>query len=962
MPVSLGGKKPGQFDTSTGLYNFAYDNGLREQADMVIARHSGEEYKKIFSGGTISDIFDVLSLDGYGVVGMLKGQSFMDGVKNRESFADADSLGRYGLVGAAVGILADIVVSPTTYITPFKVFTKVPGLKKIATQGKEALFGKMVEKVTPEGKKFMQVEGGTGVGRYVADKLVWMNGQDPVYREAFEKFQRDLGVGVAHAQRILKPIARLDEKTAQNLLVRDETGRFSRRKLTELENMLSAEDFAKVKPVWDEMDRLGQELVDLGVLGKNKYEENLGEYIKNAYLQYEKETQGKFFASKATGIKGGKARKEGLTEEGMKKLGQIDDPAYLAFRSLMEMNRDVANAKLFKEVNRLFATTKETPGFAKIPDTKRFQTNVGKISEIKLKIKDANKAIKPLVASIKKGLSKDKKFSKMLKSLDKQYQAFVKEGTAQLDALQNVGVTAPGKQVTKAEAKADLKKMYNDLLKTSKEARKIIKKSEKVKGERADELAKLIQFEQKLSDFNFKKDDLIGELEFNKMGQLAGKYIPEKMMEYLDEIIEPTADNIGNKIMAEFKFSKVVLSPATHVRNILSNMVLNWWKLGMHPLRADRYITALREAMTDSPMYRRAQKAGLGASSYASQELRGLLDDPAMRGMSKTLGTKWAKVKQVIGDIYQFEEDVAKFAAFKEMIRRGYKDDEAWKLAEAATFNYAQVTPFVRKMRTAIYGAPFITFAVKSVPATLEAVAKTPRRVDAFARIKTAFEEQSNIQETEEEKAAMPEWMREGYFMKLPGVKDEYGRSAYFDMTYIIPFSTMVTGSVDVARILSGEKAIGGGSLGQELGTLTPALQTLSEIARNEDFLGNKIMKTTDTPDQQIADLAMYLAKVFAPPAVAANIPVGYDKDGNRKYPGIMDSLTMEEDPRMTETLPQELASYLGVKLRPFDVELQESINEYNRKEELKRLLIENGYGREFGIFYDPDKPKKIKE
>src|SRR3990167_277514 len=70
--------------SSTGLYNLAVQNGLQGQADKIIARQTGEKTKQIFSGGFISDTFDVINALQYGVVGLLKGKSFVEGVRNRD--------------------------------------------------------------------------------------------------------------------------------------------------------------------------------------------------------------------------------------------------------------------------------------------------------------------------------------------------------------------------------------------------------------------------------------------------------------------------------------------------------------------------------------------------------------------------------------------------------------------------------------------------------------------------------------------------------------------------------------------------------------------------------------------------------------------------------------------------------------------------------------------------------------
>ena len=1068
MPVPLGGNRGGQFDTSTQLYNFAYDKGLQDKADLIVAKHSGEKYKEIFSGGTISDIFDVLSLDSYGVVGLLKGKSFMEGVNSRESFADKDSFGQYGLAGMAAGIVADILVSPTTYIAPWTALKKVPGFMKVATGVKEAAFGKMAEKALPDGRKFMAREGGTGVGRYVADKLVWMNGQDPMYREAFEKFQNELGTSVTHAQEILKPLSRLDQKVGESLLQKDADGRFGRKQLDQLQSELSTEDFEKVAPVWNEMDRLGKELVDLGVLGKDKYEEGMGTYIKNAYLEYEEKKGGRFFASKATGVgKTTKKRSETLTEAGMEKLGQIDDPAYLAFKSLMDMNRDVANARLFKRVNEMFGSTKEFEGSIKIPSTKRFEVRQGAIADVATKIKGVNETLNPLLTELKATFKENRKATSMINKMEKEIAQYQGKGLKELEKLAKFGedprtsriegalelagdvsepiilksaakkratvITTELKQMAKQakdfavgykqgdkaarkmikEVQSNLinilkrnferdelgqflnkikntttpeklaksiyevldvlqrsnarktareaKDVYKNLEKLSLETKKIIDAMGDVKGEKTAALSKMVKLEEEINNLRFNKEDLVDEIAFNKTGQLAGKYIPEKMMEYLDEVISPTADSIGNKIMAEFKFSKVVLSPATHVRNVVSNMVLNWWKLGISPLRLDLYGSAIKDIATKSPMYRRAQKAGLGANTYASQELKGLLTDPAMNGLGEKLGNKWSTAKQILGDVYQEEENIAKLVAFKNGLEKGLTDEDAWKAAEAATFNYAQVTPFIRTLRTSIWGAPFITFAVKAAPLAVETAFKSPQRIAFFQKFRNALEQQSDTKETAEEKAAMPDWMREGFYMKLP-FKDEHGRSPYFDLTYIIPFSTLITQGANIGKTLAGEQLIGSNTIGQELTSLTPAFSIIKELGSNRDFMGNKIVRETDSFDQQVFDYTQYLLKVALPPPLAAQVPVGYKKNNEPVGAGILQSIQAAEDPQQKETLNQELMSYLGAKIRPFDEEIQSSMNEYNRKQDLQKLLVENGMLAEYRNVFDPNKPKQIKD
>src|SRR3990167_5331366 len=80
-------------ETSDGLYNLAVQSGLQNRADDILKQQQGEETKKLFSGGFITDIFDVINAAQYGVVGLLKGKSFDEGVRTRQSFTDKDALG-----------------------------------------------------------------------------------------------------------------------------------------------------------------------------------------------------------------------------------------------------------------------------------------------------------------------------------------------------------------------------------------------------------------------------------------------------------------------------------------------------------------------------------------------------------------------------------------------------------------------------------------------------------------------------------------------------------------------------------------------------------------------------------------------------------------------------------------------------------------------------------------------------
>lgn len=432
-----------------------------------------------------------------------------------------------------------------------------------------------------------------------------------------------------------------------------------------------------------------------------------------------------------------------------------------------------------------------------------------------------------------------------------------------------------------------------------------------------------------------------------KYGKLAGKYVPEFMgKELLPDMIAPLNKSAADKVMGEFKFMKVVLSPAAMVRNMASNMVLNYWKLGLVP--GDKAYFKAIKAMKEGDMnkyVKLAKPLGWGADSFAFNELNVLLDGAQGKG----LGKAYNKIKQKAADIYQGEETFAKMAAFIKQIDKGIKPEEAWKMAESATFNYAEITPFIRKMRTAWWGVPFITFPVKATPLVAETIAKKPGRISVIGKIRNAIEEQSDYDETMREKESEAQWIKDGFFVKLP-IKDSEGRSAFFDLTYILPFGDLISGQF-LERSVSRETGVKE-SVFTSAVSKNPFFNVLKELSRNQDFSGNKIWKDSDPLEKQLAEISRHLMKTFLTPPIADQIPGGYNSKNERVKQGIYAALTPKETANQKRTLTQELLKGMGIKIQPIDIEIQESMNEWQKKKGLSTLLQENSVIKDFSSSY----------
>lgn len=202
--VNEGGFGMQKIDISTvkGLEQVAKKEGLSEKATEILAK-KGEKPKEIYSGGFIMDIFDTLNALQYGVTGLLKGKSFSEGVKTRQSFSDKDALGDYGLPGVIGGIAMDIAVDPLTYVPVF-------GVGKVALKGIKG-----VSKGVGEAMVKAPIVGETvgKIGNTLGRAFIYRFGQDPIYKEIAERSIKNIAVGNQNLLDIAKPLTKLDSAT-----------------------------------------------------------------------------------------------------------------------------------------------------------------------------------------------------------------------------------------------------------------------------------------------------------------------------------------------------------------------------------------------------------------------------------------------------------------------------------------------------------------------------------------------------------------------------------------------------------------------------------------------------------------------------------------------------------------------------------------------------------------------------
>lgn len=1049
--------KTNDMNSPQGLYDIAKQTGFGSQADDMIQRAGGES-QQFMSGGFVMDVMDVLNIGSYGVVGMIKGKGFSEGVKNRESFSDDDSLGKYGIAGKISGFIADIIVDPFTYLAPWKLVAKVPGLVKTAEAVKLLAFGEL-EQIEVKGQKFFHREGGWTPLTFLSDKLIYGSAVDKSYLDGMQRAASGAETMLGQSDDLMTNILeKLKPDIFNKTLQHQADGRIGAKPFNELLREVGGKDAEVAKEMYDFKDMLTKKLVDLGVVSQQTSDEYFGTYLKQTYDE--------FLLAKKT-KPGGKAgisldttsRKEGLTPEMMKELGQVEDAGVVWGQTLVKMIKQIKDAELQKYTSDGFAMTDDMiPEFLEkggdvknlyqVPNTNAY-SQIGKKFELKSKIGKLNTELKNIkkerlkagadLAEVESTIGKLTKELDRLKGATEEQLTEAWSGVRQLikeagikpgpikkapTSLGQRAVAAPLekwlKRGTKSDrlaretiSSADLWKQFQDTkdgfaiqrafdkpdlmyqwsnpiefldsirypnkstifndninravdlsdteqLSRIKGAEKNAKKIGALTQEKLvlqDTTLDLVsntvgKIEDDYADLLWQKSNLLEDLNKSKYGSLGGKYVSKEIWDVLKGSFEPT-EEFGQRYVMWFKHAKVIWNPASQVRNAMSASIQNWWKMGMGPWRMDIYYDALREFKMNGgkggPLITEMRKMGFHERSGQIQELvDNYLLNKDLTGMTyiKQLGgVKQARkfgrhIDKMLTNSYGHIDNVAKVAAYKYAKKQGLSNEEAFGKAMAATFNYSEVTPFVQRMRKSLFGVPFITFGLKALPLVAETLVKSPNRISVFGKIRNDLFKAAGV-EGEQEAEAMPAWMRDDSFMMRLPWKDGEGRAMYFDMSYIIPFGNLADGS----------------ALKDPL-SLNPALNLVRELSKNETFSGSKVFKESDDMATVLADISAHILKMGLPPPVTDFMSDGYASDGKRMEPkmgwGDLAGTNVDDLGPGERSFYQKTFKQLGFTATPYELNSKESALAYKQKENLSKLLTENGITKMYESTYLP--------
>lgn len=410
------------------------------------------------------------------------------------------------------------------------------------------------------------------------------------------------------------------------------------------------------------------------------------------------------------------------------------------------------------------------------------------------------------------------------------------------------------------------------------------------------------------------------------LGKLRRMYVSQPIADDIQQMIatRSPATQLLNKITGWWKYGKVVVNPATISRNLMSNVILAHTIGELNPSRIDIYIDALADLAKKGESYKEAKKMGLLGKTFYGAEIKGMLDVVQEGGdVPSILG----KTLRKFGNFYQASEEWFKLAVFKYHRGLGKTAEKAAAIAEEALFDYSKIPQSIRTLRSSIIGVPFITFGYKAMPALAKAFVEHPTRFAQYQRIFKAIEGLTPEDIRKKEEEVKPEWMKKfgRQYLRLP-VKDKYGRTQYFDLSYILPWFGF-----------AGLKPFS-----------HPVASLFNDLVKNKDYFGNEIYSPTDDENEKYKKITKHIWKQLVPTFPALPGTYSFDKleSAIKKTPDYLGRTR-----GMGQTI---LDVFFGIKTYPFDIKEQKRWRKYEKekaigeiKAELKRTLKKKGISSE---------------
>ena len=782
-----------------------------------------------------------------------------------------------------------------------------------------------------------------------------------------------------HQRRRLRGVAELMERMA--VMSREESRVayewLNNRNADELLESLPEKSRADMIEIKQQIDDIGKEAVDLGLLSVDAYEAHKGAYVHRSYRKWDIDsTKGERTSREYTKqILGEQFKTRGLTELVPMVRVQNTNPTFWK----RKIKTGTADHGLRGEQFIRFERHKKAVGTASLPGVEGAE-QAGKVVEVQYW-----PASEPVPA---------------------RYGAWHQAGT----------FTVRGTKGDKLIMNRDWTKSEREKMGEIEDARYAIAKTfhqmihdievakylQWIAGHYGKEVPPRGVIPVKASESMrnvFGKDDwvqvpnsTVGDTTIKRYGKLSGLYIPGPIWNDIRQVAnhnyQPFGETYAN-ILKAWKLSKTALSPGVHTNNIMSNFVMADW----HDVRAGDVLEALhiivrQKDPANKELLGRFEDSGgtigmytlseikrdqleplieqlradvakvgelhgmVGAGAALQSLLHGRMKEAYEIARSTKSGRMSAAVVKKMMDLYEDEDTVFRLAAFIKAKRNGATDLEAGKIARRSFLDYNINAPWIQAMRQTAF--PFISFTYRAVPMLLEIIETKPWKIAklaAFAGLLNALGYALSGGDEDKERRYLPNeksgrvWGIVPKLIRTPW-NDANDSPVFLDIRRWIPVGDVLDTGQSHAALPLIPVVIPGG----------PVALLVELLANKSQFTGKEITKRTDTAGEKTAAVIEHLFKAFAPnlfflPGTYAATSVVNAGTGRTDVFGREQSVGMA------------LASGIGIKLAAYPTDVLQRNATLELKSQL-REINENMYGlgreRAVGGLSDADFSRKI--
>ncbi len=900
--------------TNEQIAKFARSRGL-----------AGKKREEIFSGGTLSDIIDVLQVPQTALTGLISGKGAITGIKERVT--PSKELGLKGIPGFA----ADVILDPITFtgigaaVKAPKAAKGVSAARRAATLAEQAKKGERAL-ITAFGKPVLKgqkvFEGLTKAGEVIRRSKV---GQG--LRRAFDirpaapkgatlKQVEDLAVDFRKIRE-----AGLKAKAVERKALGDaiDVGRIIGKKLDNLENtkVIQKGDRAEIlravvnkinniKPV-KKFPKAIDELINTmeeTVKKQQGIRKDLGlpELEAKALPLIPVEESKEFLKSqKATGAS---ARKFGGT-----------DPSTL-MATHFKVGDNVVKGKDIAET--IVAKGQPARKFFRVGNN-YFEKTAALSSESEKIIKQVNKIIDQDIIPRKMQTVQDLESALEQRGIALTDTSRIQLGNLMVNALRRTAVQADEINTVLNKAGKSLRFSEDPTVLVSELIARTGRSSAKKK----------FVTEAGSVGVPIPKDGKIPEgFRESTLKELKGLIFPDPLVDHIDAThkafsnIDEVNDfvKVYDKVQNTWKGIVTFVNPAFHSRNFVSNL---WQGFLAGVKNPKRYV----DAGIIQKKVARAIKKGDDLVDVLSPEEHKLWTEFTEQGLGGTgwIGTDIERelkanrniVFDKAGSVGSYIEDNAKLGVFMDMKKKGLATEEAAAEVRKFLFDYSDLTDFERNVMKRIF--PFYTWSRNNIPLQVAMLIQQPGKFSAIGKARDNIER--SIEDEPMDERFIPEWLREGYPIFFG--RNQKNLARYFKLEGFLP-------SVDITNI--------GDPTELAVNLTSPLIKAPFELAGNRNLFFKR-------------DIEEFPGQVKPFPLFGFNVSAKTEYFARNIRPLVEMDKLFEEDLTLGERATKFLT---GAKFQELDERKQRRVFEYlkglEKSKRKKQIERERKEGRAFNI------------